>query len=151
MKLTQLCVDLANGEIHKGEALVRWLRLFMVGAAQRFYSLAEKTHRVVDVGDWCSGKRRARPNVGTLCIAPQDQSFVRDIGFDPNDLALTRAIILMAHALNLKVIAEGVETATQLDLLKKEGCDFAQGYFFAKPLTADKLEALLDNTPIQQI
>ena len=74
-----------------------------------------------------------------------DQSFVRDIEFDPNDLALARAIILMAHALNLKVIAEGVETATQLALLKKEGCDFAQGYFFSKPLTAEKFEALLDN------
>lgn len=74
-----------------------------------------------------------------------DQSFVRDIEFDPNDLALTRAIILMAHALNLKVIAEGVETATQLALLKKLGCDFAQGYFFAKPLTAEKFESLLDN------
>ena len=73
------------------------------------------------------------------------QSFVRDIEFDPNDLALTRAIILMAHALNLKVIAEGVETATQLSLLRKEGCDFAQGYFFSKPLPAEKFEALLDN------
>ena len=78
-----------------------------------------------------------------------DQSFVRDIEFDPNDLALTRAIILMAHALNLKVIAEGVETATQLALLKKEGCDFAQGYFFSRPLTAEKFEALLDYTPAQ--
>ena len=74
-----------------------------------------------------------------------DQSFVRDIEFDPNDLALTRAIILMAHALNLKVIAEGVETATQLALLKTEGCDFAQGYFFSKPLIAEKFETLLDN------
>lgn len=54
----------------------------------------------------------------------------------------------MAHALNLEVIAEGVEIATQLDLLKKEGCDFAQGYFFAKPVTAVILEALLDNTPV---
>ena len=77
-----------------------------------------------------------------------DQSFVRDIEFDPNDLALTRAIILMAHALNLKVIAEGVETATQLALLKKEGCDYAQGYFFSKPLPAESFEALLDNNPV---
>ena len=76
-----------------------------------------------------------------------DQSFVRDIEFDPNDLALTRAIILMAHALNLKVIAEGVETATQLALLRKEGCDFAQGYFFSRPLTAEMFEDLLDSKP----
>lgn len=76
-----------------------------------------------------------------------DQSFVRDIEFDPNDLALTRAIILMAHALNLKVIAEGVETATQLALLRKEGCDFAQGYFFSRPLTAEMFEDLLGSKP----
>lgn len=79
-----------------------------------------------------------------------DQSFVRDIEFDPNDLALTRAIILMAHALNLKVIAEGVETANQLALLKKAGCDFAQGYFFSKPVPAEKFETLLDAKPLPE-
>lgn len=73
-----------------------------------------------------------------------DQSFIHDIEFDPNDLALTRAIILMAHALGLKVIAEGVETAAQLALLKSAGCDFAQGDFFSKPLPVEKFETLLD-------
>lgn len=77
-----------------------------------------------------------------------DQSFVRDIEFDPNDLALTRAMILMAHALSLKVIAEGVETATQLSLLKEAGCDYAQGYFFSKPVPVEKFETLLDAKPL---
>lgn len=72
-----------------------------------------------------------------------DQSFIHDIEFDPNDLALTRAIILMAHALGLKVIAEGVETAAQLALLKSADCDFAQGYFFSKPLPLEQFETLL--------
>ena len=53
----------------------------------------------------------------------------------------------MAHALGLKVIAEGVETAGQLALLKEAGCDFAQGYYFSKPIAADAFEVwLLANT-----
>ncbi|MHB1084606.1 MAG: bifunctional diguanylate cyclase/phosphodiesterase [Thiobacillus sp.] len=72
-----------------------------------------------------------------------DQSFVRDIETDPNDMALSRAIIVMAHALGLKVIAEGVETANQLKLLTDAGCDYAQGYFFSEAIPADQFEALL--------
>ncbi|MDP1862335.1 MAG: EAL domain-containing protein [Thiobacillus sp.] len=72
-----------------------------------------------------------------------DQSFIRDIETDPNDLALSQAIIVMAHALGLKVIAEGVETAAQLKLLTDAGCDYAQGFFFSKALPADQFEALL--------
>ena len=72
-----------------------------------------------------------------------DQSFVRDIETDPNDRALSQAIIVMAHALGLKVIAEGVETASQFELLKNAGCDYAQGYFFSRPIPADQFEAFL--------
>ncbi len=72
-----------------------------------------------------------------------DRSFVRDLETDANDMALSRAIILMAHELGLKVIAEGVETAAQRDLLAAAGCDYAQGYFYAKPLPPDDFEALL--------
>lgn len=68
-----------------------------------------------------------------------DQSFVRDLINDDNDKAIVRTIISMAHSLNLKVIAEGVETAGQLDFLKAEGCDHYQGYFFSKPLPIDEL------------
>lgn len=76
-----------------------------------------------------------------------DQSFVRDIVTDANNRALSNAIIVMAHALGLKVIAEGVETAGQLALLKEAGCDYAQGYYFSKPIAADAFEIwLLANT-----
>jgi EAL domain-containing protein (putative c-di-GMP-specific phosphodiesterase class I) len=66
-----------------------------------------------------------------------DQSFVRNLSVDSNDFVLCEAIIVMAHKLGLKVIAEGVETERQRDLLCAIGCDYGQGYLFARPLTAD--------------
>jgi EAL domain-containing protein (putative c-di-GMP-specific phosphodiesterase class I) len=72
-----------------------------------------------------------------------DQSFVRDLVNDPSDMALTEAIIVMAHKLGLKVIAEGVETSEQKQLLMSAGCDLAQGYLFSKPVTAAIAEQLL--------
>ncbi len=66
-----------------------------------------------------------------------DQTFVRDLVTDPNDRALSEAIIVMAHKLGLKVIAEGVETEAQCKLLIAAGCDYAQGYLFSKPIPAE--------------
>ena len=63
---------------------------------------------------------------------------------DPDDRALSEAIIVMAHKLNLKVIAEGVETEAQRKLLADAGCDYAQGYLFSKPVPAAEFEALLE-------
>lgn len=65
-----------------------------------------------------------------------DQSFVRDITTDPNDEAMVAAIIVMAHRLNIRVVAEGVETEAQLNFLREHGCDQYQGYHFSKPLPA---------------
>ena len=72
-----------------------------------------------------------------------DLSFVRDLETDPNDRALSEAIIMMAHKLGLKVIAEGVETEGQLKLLSAAGCDYAQGYLFSKPIPPEEFEVLL--------
>ncbi len=72
-----------------------------------------------------------------------DQSFVRNLGTNKNDLALTEAIIVMAHKLGLKVIAEGVETEVQKNILTDAGCDYAQGYLFSKPVPSGELEKLL--------
>lgn len=66
-----------------------------------------------------------------------DQSFIRDILDDADDRAIVNAIINMAKSLELKTIAEGVETAAQQQLLQEMGCDDIQGYFYSKPLTVD--------------
>jgi diguanylate cyclase (GGDEF)-like protein/PAS domain S-box-containing protein len=72
-----------------------------------------------------------------------DKSFVDNLESDFNDMALSEAIIVMAHKLELKVIAEGVETETQRKLLSAAGCDYAQGYLFSIPLPPGEFEALL--------
>jgi diguanylate cyclase (GGDEF)-like protein/PAS domain S-box-containing protein len=72
-----------------------------------------------------------------------DQSFVRDMALDAGDHAIAEAIIVMAHKLGIAVIAEGVETLQQRDLLLAAGCDFGQGYLFARPMPAEALLALL--------
>jgi diguanylate cyclase (GGDEF)-like protein/PAS domain S-box-containing protein len=72
-----------------------------------------------------------------------DQSFTRNLAPGSSDMALSEAIIVMAHKLGLKVIAEGVETAEQRDLLTAAGCDYAQGYLFAQPLPPEEFEKLL--------
>jgi diguanylate cyclase (GGDEF)-like protein/PAS domain S-box-containing protein len=72
-----------------------------------------------------------------------DQSFVRHLEDDPDDMALCEAIIVMAHKLGLKVIAEGVETERQRDLLAAYGCDYAQGFLYSKAVPAAQFEALL--------
>ncbi len=72
-----------------------------------------------------------------------DQSFVRDMSNDPNDAIIVRTIIQMAKSLNLKTIAEGVETQRQLAMLGLQRCDEAQGYYFAKPMPADEFAMYL--------
>ena len=72
-----------------------------------------------------------------------DQSFVKDITTDPDDLSIARAVIAMAHGLRLTVIAEGVETPGQLALLMENGCDEMQGYFFSRPVAADACARML--------
>lgn len=76
-----------------------------------------------------------------------DQSFVRHLIADSTDLALCKAIIVMAHELGMQVIAEGVETEVQRDLLTRAGCDFGQGYVFARPMPAPEMEAWLLDRP----
>ena len=74
-----------------------------------------------------------------------DRSFIQDIVTDKRDAAIGKAIISLAHHLNIKVIAEGVENEAQAALLRKNLCDEYQGFYFAKPMPAAKLEDYLQN------
>ncbi|RMT97429.1 hypothetical protein ALP39_00020 [Pseudomonas marginalis pv. marginalis] len=72
-----------------------------------------------------------------------DIAFIREVTTNPQDAAITRTIIELAHSLELRVVAEGVETQAQLAFLKEAGCDQIQGYLFSRPLSAAALERLL--------
>lgn len=72
-----------------------------------------------------------------------DRSFIRDIPINEDDVAITAAIISMAHSLNLKVVAEGVETAEQLEFLRVNSCDELQGYFFSPPVPSAEMTKIL--------
>ncbi len=83
-----------------------------------------------------------------------DRSFVRDIPQDVSDMEITAAIIVLAHKLNLEVVAEGVETAAQYHFLKRNQCDLLQGYLFSRPLPmaelAVKLNEIRTNFPREE-
>lgn len=78
--------------------------------------------------------------INTLKI---DKSFVDQIAYCENEKAIANTLIQLAHNLNMDVIAEGVETKEQLEVLKSQKCDTIQGYFFSKPLPSNKLESIL--------
>jgi diguanylate cyclase (GGDEF)-like protein/PAS domain S-box-containing protein len=227
----QPIVELASGEIHKAEALIRWQhpQLGLISPAG-FIAIAEETGLIVEIGDWVFRKAAQQVKQWRTNFDPQfqvslnksavqfrhengmynwpeylqeidlsgtgiaveitenlllnisadisnklfsihhanmqialddfgtgysslpslksfgidylkiDQSFVSKLGFTPTDLALCEAVIVMAHKLGMKVIAEGIEMAEQRDLLLAAGCDFGQGFLFSKPATALEFE-----------
>lgn len=79
-----------------------------------------------------------------------DQSFILTLETDDNDKALAEAIVVMAHKLGLKVIAEGVETQKQLDLLAKMGCDYAQGFLYSRALAPEDFERLMKSRGVSR-
>ena len=167
----QPVVELPTGRITEVEALVRWKHpqrglLFPAD----FVALSEETGLIVPLGRWvlheaCRQTRQwqlASPaarlaiddfgtgysSLGYLKRFPVDtlkidRSFVKGIGGNVEDSAIVRAVITVAKSLNLSVTAEGIETAEQLEHLRALGCDHGQGYFFAKPMTSDRVPALL--------
>jgi len=118
----------------------------VIGDEMLAASLLEKLHRMGvkvwldDFGTGFSGLSHLRqvPVDGVKI----DKSFVADLQRDPDDLALTTAIIAMAHSLGITVVAEGIEHEVQYQLLRERGCDLAQGYWFSHPLSSSDLVQL---------
>jgi diguanylate cyclase (GGDEF)-like protein/PAS domain S-box-containing protein len=112
-------------------------------AAQRMQELSQLGIRL-SIDDFGTGYSSLsylkRFHINQLKI---DQSFVRDIGTDLDDQAIATAIVQMAHSLGMTTIAEGVETAEQLDFLRARGCDQVQGYHYSRPLLPEHLEAFV--------
>ncbi|MDQ5910533.1 MAG: hypothetical protein QG599_2630 [Pseudomonadota bacterium] len=75
-----------------------------------------------------------------------DQSFIRDLLTDPNDAVIAQTIVALAQSLDISVIAEGVETAAQRDMLARFGCHAYQGYFFSRPLPLDQFEQFVQDS-----
>ena len=75
-----------------------------------------------------------------------DRSFIADVDCNNDDAAITQAIISLAHSLNLRVIAEGVENGEQLHFLRERGCDEVQGFYLARPMSALELTGFLQRT-----
>ncbi len=73
-----------------------------------------------------------------------DRSFVFNITSDSIDAAIAASVILLAHSMNLKVVAEGVETEEQLEVLRRQGCDYVQGFLFSRPLAAEAFVPFFD-------
>lgn len=122
----------------------------VIGDEMLAASLLEKLHRtgikvwLDDFGTGFSGLSHLRqvPVDGVKI----DKSFIADLQRDPDDLALTSAIIAMAHALGITVVAEGVEQRAQFELLEQRGCDLVQGYWLSRPLESEDLVRLLEGT-----
>ena len=72
-----------------------------------------------------------------------DQSFIRDVTTDPDDAAIAKAVIALGRSMQLKIVAEGVETPEQLAFLLEQDCDIAQGYLYSRPLPAEQFEAFM--------
>ncbi|MDH5328299.1 MAG: EAL domain-containing protein [Gammaproteobacteria bacterium] len=80
-----------------------------------------------------------------------DRSFVKDIPHDADDNAIASAVIAMGHSLNLKIVGEGVESQEQMRFLQQQGCDYAQGYLFSQPISADAVTRLLRNEGPEEV
>ncbi|QDG60561.1 EAL domain-containing response regulator [Pseudomonas sp. NIBRBAC000502773] len=113
-----------------------------IASLQRLHAMGVK----ISIDDFGTGYSSLaylrRFPIDTLKI---DIAFIREVTSNPQDAAITRTIIELAHSLNLRVVAEGVETQAQLAFLKEAGCDQIQGYLFSRPLPTEDLERLLIN------
>jgi diguanylate cyclase (GGDEF)-like protein/PAS domain S-box-containing protein len=152
-------VGTLEGILHESGLAPRWLELEITEGMvmDDTEQTIDRFHRIHDLGveisidDFGTGYSSLaylkRFPVHRLKI---DRSFVRDLTNEPDDAAITEAVIKMGHSLKLKVIAEGVETEQQVAYLRSKGCDELQGFLFSPPLPADEFLHWLTNWKCSQ-
>ncbi|MBC3301063.1 EAL domain-containing response regulator [Pseudomonas sp. SWRI18] len=135
---TGVAPDLLEVELTEGSLMENTQHT--IASLQRLHAMGVK----ISIDDFGTGYSSLaylrRFPIDTLKI---DIAFIREVTTNPQDAAITRTIIELAHSLNLRVVAEGVETQAQLAFLKEAGCDQIQGYLFSRPLPVDTLKRLL--------
>jgi len=151
----QPIVELHSGRVTKAEALIRWMHpeRGMISPAL-FIPIAESSGLIGDVGEWVFHTAVSQVRDWRVRLDPQFQisvnrsplqfrSDVAALDQGATGRALCKAVIVMAHELGMKVVAEGVETESQHVWLRDAGCDYAQGYWLARPMPADAFEAFV--------
>ena len=145
-------IDILNDLIKETKCKAEWLEL-EVAEGQIMTSLEEAIKTLQQISDM--GIELAVDDFGTgyssltylkrlpINKLKIDQAFIGDLPGDEEDAAITKAVIALAHSLNLKVIAEGVETKEQRDFLIENKCESIQGYFYYKPVPGDKITKIL--------
>jgi EAL domain-containing protein (putative c-di-GMP-specific phosphodiesterase class I) len=140
--LTETALDPAQLELEVTESVIMHDAQNVIADLQAFREMGIKLS-VDDFGTgYSSLSYLKRFPVDRLKI---DQSFVRDITANADDAAIAQAVITLGHTLNLRVIAEGVETPQQLAFLRSNHCDEMQGYLFGKPMPAEEFAKLLQS------
>ena len=145
-------VDLLTGELCKAEAPLRWHHPQRGDISPvEFIPIAEHTGPIARIGNWVFelALARARAWLLTINVNVSSLQFYEGDGKRCRKWlgkgTLGETIIVMAHKLGLLVIAEGVETRQQADLLRRAGCDFSQGFLFGHAMPAQQFETMLGN------
>jgi len=133
----QLCLEITEAAL-MGDVVAAW-------AGLRKAKALGVTLAIDDFGTGYSSVSYVRNFA--LDVLKIDQSFVRALNTSPEDTAIVKAVVDMAHALHLATVAEGVETPEQLEELRGLGCDLAQGYLFSRPQPPETIEELLRGAP----
>ncbi len=135
---------LASADMHLGDLVLEITETVLMQDTDHIVSLINDLKDLgvkVALDDFGTGQSSlSHLRIFPIDIVKIDRSFTRDVPGNPDDSALVKAIIAMAHGLNKKVVAEGVETTEQLAFLREHGCDAIQGYLFSKPVPIEELQ-----------